>query len=71
MLHNIGKGVALCMVLLVGACGTIPDSGPAPVEKRPEPVPETTTPTLPQPPSPKRPPVSSAAQNLMDKAEAE
>ena len=71
MLHNIGKGVALCMMLLVGACGTVPDSGPAPVERRPESVPETTAPTPTQPPSPKRSPVSSAAQNLMDKAEAE
>lgn len=69
MLHNTGKGVALCMMLFVGACSTVPDSGPAPVERRPESVPTVTTPA--QPSSPQRPPVNSAAQNLMDKASAE
>lgn len=71
MQHTVGKGVALCMMLLLGACSTLPDSGPAPVERRSEPVPETTVPTPAQPSSPKRPPVNSAAQNLMGKAEIE
>ncbi len=71
MRHNIGKGVALSMMLLLGACGTVPDSDPAPVEKRPESVPATTAPTPTQPSSPQRPPVNSAAQSLMEKAGAE
>lgn len=71
MLHNTGKGIALCMMLLLGACGTVPDSGPAPVERRPESTPVTTAPTPATPSSPQRPRVNSAAQNLMDKAEAE
>ncbi len=58
------------MVLFVGACGTIPDSGPAPVERRPESAPVTKAPTPARPSSPQRPPVNSAAQNLMDKAGA-
>jgi Tfp pilus assembly protein PilF len=59
------------MVLLVAACGTVPDSGPAPVERRPESAPVTKAPTPARPSSPQRPPVNSAAQNLMDKAGAE
>jgi len=59
------------MVLLVGACATVPDSGPAPAGKRPESVPVTKTHTPLMPPSPQRPAVNSAAQNLMGRAEVE
>ena len=68
MRHNTAKGVALCMMLLLGACGTVPDSDPAPVEKRPVSAPVTTVPTPTQPSSPQRPPINSAAQSLMEKA---
>ena len=71
MLHTIGKGAVLCMMLLVGACGTVPDSGPAPVERRPESASVTTPPTPVRPSSPQRSPVNSAAQNLIDKAAVE
>ncbi len=68
MRHNTAKGVALCMMLLLGACGTVPDSDPAPVEKRPVAAPVTTVPTPTQPSSPQRSPINSAAQSLMEKA---
>ncbi|MFT5710642.1 MAG: Tfp pilus assembly protein PilF [Halioglobus sp.] len=71
MLHTIGKGVGLCMTLLLGACGTLPDSGPTPVERRQEGAPETAAPTSAQPFSLERRAVNSAAQNLMDKAGAQ
>jgi tetratricopeptide (TPR) repeat protein len=71
MRHNIGKGVALCMMLLLGACSTVPDRDPAPVEKKPVSAPAPAAPTPTQPPSPQRPPINSAAQSLMDKAGVE
>jgi len=56
------------MVLLMGACGTVPDSGPAPVERRTESALDTNVPTPATPPSPQRAPVNDAAQNLMHRA---
>jgi tetratricopeptide (TPR) repeat protein len=71
MRHNTGKGVALCMMLLLGACGTLPDSDTAPVEKRPVSAPVTSAPTPTRPSSPQRPPINSVTQSLMDKAGVE
>jgi Tfp pilus assembly protein PilF len=59
------------MMLLLGACGTVPDRDPAPVENRPKSAPASTVPTPTQPSSPQRPPINSAAQSLMEKAGAE
>jgi len=69
MEKNWVKGLLLCSALIVGGCSTTPKQEPAPVEKKPDytSVSKPATPT--RPAAPKRPPVSSAAQSLMDKAE--
>jgi tetratricopeptide (TPR) repeat protein len=70
--QKVSRGLALFGILLLAGCGTIgqsPDSGPAPIE---EPgyteVTEPDTPVKPTQPTAPSEPVTSAAQNLMDKA---
>ena len=71
-MQKVSRGFALFGILLLAGCGTIgqsPDSGPAPIE---EPgyteVTEPDTPVKPTQPTAPSEPVTSAAQNLMDKA---
>jgi len=65
--HSV-RGVAFCGVLLMVGCGTLPDSGPAPVDKEPEYTDVTKQATPVQPTAPPQSPVNGATQSLIDKA---
>ncbi len=69
MLHKWKRGFVLCTVLAVSACSTVRDSGPAPVEKRPDYTPVTKPATPATPTVPVEPALSGAARSLMTKAE--
>ena len=62
--------MVVCAVLLLGACSTGREGGPAPVEQRPDYTP-TTKPITPAKPAEKKggATTSTAAQGLMNKAE--
>ena len=68
-LRKWNRGVVLCAMLVVSACSTVRDSGPAPVEKRPDYTPATKPTTSTTPSVPAEPRLSGAARSLMTKAE--
>jgi len=68
-LKNLNRVVVVCVVLVVSACSTVRDSGPAQVERQPDYTPVTKPATPAKPAAPAEPALSGAARRLMKKAE--